>query len=785
MRNVTLFLCISFLSIVKGQDTLFFDNFENGLTNWQTTGTWGLTTSHSYSPTHSLADSPNGNYTNNSTTYCSMAQGVNLIHVPSASLSFYATYQIETGFDYLYVDVSKDNFQTYVTVLTLNGEHSQLPPFIQYTADIGAFCGFIDVKVRFRFVTDQYYVTDGVYIDNFLITKGNQDNVPPLIIHHPLPYLQGSIGDHPIHADILDYSGINLSSLVLYYSVDGGNLEEVPGTNTGGNSYLFTIPAQPAGSHVSYFIYAEDLAYVPNVAFSDTFEYIAGNHIIQDNGQVDYFMKVNAGEGAAVKVFLGNTNLVGLLIRNYTDYQNPNDSMLIHVWNDNNGLPGSDIITPFKVKPSATLQHPQAMTWIDLRSYANQLSNLTGYYYIGFTVPAGSVNITITQPGLYQASYYYSNNQWFASAGTGGSNDHHFRAITSEAEDLLGPNIVNTTIPLHYEASHTSQTVMAMITDQSGVQSSTLYYQVDQQPVQQLNGTNLGNNYWQYTIPAQPNGAWVKYWIIAADMNTPTPNIAISDTFEYISGTYLKFDDNNPNVYVPVGTLQGNFAAASLRLQFDTMPATLTTLLIRNYYSNANPANTPNNPMTIHIWTDNNGLPGNDLITPFVVASEASPAKPMAYTRIDLRPYANQLTNLFGTFYVGFTVDSGMCAVIGNNSPIYLRSVVHDGNTWYDYNIDLMIRAIVRFANQTNVNSLINQNYLIYPNPAHDHFIVTSDNTQHPITLSIYDITGRNISVHTAMFNEPIYINNLNTGIYFIKIKHNNNDETTLKLIKN
>ncbi|MCX7954048.1 MAG: T9SS type A sorting domain-containing protein [Bacteroidales bacterium] len=773
MRRIFILFISFFISVYfYGQDTIFFDNFENGLSNWTTTGSWGLTTAQSYSPIHSLADSPNGNYTDNSITICSMSQGVSLIHVPSATLSFYATFQIETGFDYLYVDVSKDNFQTYVTVLTLNGENTHLPPFLNYSANIGAFCGFGNVKIRFRLVTDQYYTVDGIYIDNVLITKGAQDVSAPFIVHNPLPFMQGSLNDHVITADIFDYSGVNVSSLELYYSVDGNMYQSISGSHVSGYTYTFTIPAQPAGAHVSYYIYAEDNAYIPNVAFSDTFEYIAGNHIIQDNGQVDYYMKVFAGEGVAVKVHLGNTNLVGLLIRNYTDYQNPNDSMLIHIWDNNNGLPGNDLITPFKVKPSATLQNPQAMTWVDLRPYAPQLSNLNGYYFIGFTVPSGSVNITITQPGMYNASYYYNGNQWFISSGTGGNNDHHFRAITSAAEDLLGPIIVNTTAPVHYEASHTSQQIIAFINDPSGVQLATLYYQVDQNSPLTVSGTHIGNNYWKFTIPAQSFGAWVKYWIIAADQNLPAPNIAVSDTFCYISGTYLKFDNNNPNVYVPVGTLTNNFQAAALRLQFDTMPATITTLLIRNYYSNSNPANTPNNPMKIHVWTDNFGQPGTDLIPPITIPSEASPQNPLAFTRIDLRPYASLLTNLFGTFYIGFTVDSGSCAVLGNNNPMFNRSVVHNGNYWYDYNIDLMIRTIVKFANQTEYEN-ISQNNLdvtIYPNPASDHIFI-SPNFKQNYSIEILNMMGQPcLSISSAKSIHFLNISHLPSSIYLVKI---------------
>ena len=45
--------------------TEFTDNFESGISNWTPTNSWGLSTTKAYSPTHSLSESPTGNYTNN------------------------------------------------------------------------------------------------------------------------------------------------------------------------------------------------------------------------------------------------------------------------------------------------------------------------------------------------------------------------------------------------------------------------------------------------------------------------------------------------------------------------------------------------------------------------------------------------------------------------------------------------------------------------------------------------------------------------------------------------
>ncbi len=50
----------------------------------------------------------------------------------------------------------------------------------KYTYNIGNFAGFSNVKVRFRFYSDQYVVGDGMYIDDVEITANTLDNSAPL-----------------------------------------------------------------------------------------------------------------------------------------------------------------------------------------------------------------------------------------------------------------------------------------------------------------------------------------------------------------------------------------------------------------------------------------------------------------------------------------------------------------------------------------------------------------------------------------------------------------------------
>ncbi|NMD00472.1 MAG: hypothetical protein GYA62_12235, partial [Bacteroidales bacterium] len=125
MKKLYLLLAFAILGFyTQAQTVVFTDDFESGITNWTTTGSWGISSSQSNSPTHSLSESPSGNYSNNWNTFCTMTNGVDLSTYPSASLSFWGTYKIEGGFDYMYIEVSTDNFATFTTIATFSGNES-------------------------------------------------------------------------------------------------------------------------------------------------------------------------------------------------------------------------------------------------------------------------------------------------------------------------------------------------------------------------------------------------------------------------------------------------------------------------------------------------------------------------------------------------------------------------------------------------------------------------------------------------------------------------------------
>ena len=429
MKNLLILILSLGLSLPAfSQTTVFSDNFESGISSWSLTQNWGLATSNYYSTNHSLTESPVGNYTDNQSSTATMATGANLSSALSAELSFWAIYNIEGGFDYMYVEVSGDNGTTWITLDSFDDTSSV---WTKYTYSLGGYVGLSSVKVRFRFFSDGAVNYDGMYIDDFSIVSYTVDNSSPLVIHQPRDYHEGRLHNDSIIASIIDISGVAEAKVI--YSVDGGTNDTIGASSIVGNIYYFLIPPQQPGASVDYHIYAKDSTTTGNPGTTATYNYIAGEHIFYDNGQVDFVDSIGVGSGAAMRMTLsGPTTIAAVLLRNYTDPNRPNDSILVHVWSSVGQVPASDLITPVKVYPSATLQNTSAITIVDLRPYASQLSNINGDVFIGYTVPSGNAWATITQPSTISRSYKYSSSAgWTLASGTSGTSDFHFRVVTT------------------------------------------------------------------------------------------------------------------------------------------------------------------------------------------------------------------------------------------------------------------------------------------------------------------------------------------------------------------
>lgn len=143
---------------------LFID-FENGTPYWNLEPTWGLTASSSYSPFHSLTDSPNGNYANNLDINATL-DPFSLQGFTSATLSFWTKYDLETNWDYIYLEISTNGINwtqlDQFTGTQTNWVKKQYPLTIYLDEPF--------IQIRFNFVSDYSITRDGMNIDNFEIS---------------------------------------------------------------------------------------------------------------------------------------------------------------------------------------------------------------------------------------------------------------------------------------------------------------------------------------------------------------------------------------------------------------------------------------------------------------------------------------------------------------------------------------------------------------------------------------------------------------------------------------
>ncbi|MDB5251566.1 MAG: hypothetical protein JWP27_735 [Flaviaesturariibacter sp.] len=190
---------ISYDTVVKIYNpvTLLSDDMEGSFTtNWTTTsnvnttaGKWAFTTTAAYQGTHSLTESPSGNYTTSTTRTVQYKSTLNLSDAQHAYLSFWVKHRAENCNDKLQVQVSVDgtNFTAVCgtqTVAENSGTLAGVPAltgiredWTRVIYDLTGYNGNPAVYLRFQFTSDAdggsfaYELDDGFYIDNVKVVK--------------------------------------------------------------------------------------------------------------------------------------------------------------------------------------------------------------------------------------------------------------------------------------------------------------------------------------------------------------------------------------------------------------------------------------------------------------------------------------------------------------------------------------------------------------------------------------------------------------------------------------
>ncbi|MCF8369425.1 MAG: M28 family peptidase [Bacteroidales bacterium] len=166
----------------------FIDDFENGAMYWSFEGTWGLSTSQSYSPTHAITESPSGNYNNNLEISATLFN-FGLETAISAELSFMTKYALESNYDYTWLELST-NGNNWIELDEFNGNQSS---WTEKVYDLNEYLGEPLVLIRFRFYSDTYVTEDGMYIDDLEL---NVEEMSTSGINPDVTY-DGQVSIHP------------------------------------------------------------------------------------------------------------------------------------------------------------------------------------------------------------------------------------------------------------------------------------------------------------------------------------------------------------------------------------------------------------------------------------------------------------------------------------------------------------------------------------------------------------------------------------------------------------
>ncbi len=154
------------IQFVFGREII--DDFEADNAVWDLGALWARVSETAHSGQWSMHDSPDGLYESDTTNTLTLSQGVDLSSFSSAGLHFWTRYVIDSS-DTVFVEVSRDSLQweilTKITGITLG--------FREISAHMPGFAGGpenSDVRVRFRFVSDESVNQAGIWVDDVEFT---------------------------------------------------------------------------------------------------------------------------------------------------------------------------------------------------------------------------------------------------------------------------------------------------------------------------------------------------------------------------------------------------------------------------------------------------------------------------------------------------------------------------------------------------------------------------------------------------------------------------------------
>lgn len=167
---------------IYGQAGVAYSNTASSLSEFTSGGgNWGISTTEYVSAPSSITDSPNGNYSNNLNKRLTLNTPINLSTAISATLTFWAKWEIEAGYDYVELLASDDGGSSWTPLCgkyTKPGNVNQTSGTPIYEGDqttwvkeeinLDDYLG-ASILLRFRLVSDGGLTKDGFYFDELSV----------------------------------------------------------------------------------------------------------------------------------------------------------------------------------------------------------------------------------------------------------------------------------------------------------------------------------------------------------------------------------------------------------------------------------------------------------------------------------------------------------------------------------------------------------------------------------------------------------------------------------------
>ncbi|MGE5693563.1 MAG: S8 family serine peptidase, partial [Candidatus Zixiibacteriota bacterium] len=152
------------------------DNADSGSYEWQPSGatsTWGPSGRQTNSGFFSFADSPRGNYRNNSDERWEMKRGIALDPKTSYFLQYFERYTLASG-DSVWIEVSANGGATWTQLPGTRRIAGTLSTWTERIVSLGAYDQSEDFRIRFRLKSDASATADGWFVDNIsLLPRGD------------------------------------------------------------------------------------------------------------------------------------------------------------------------------------------------------------------------------------------------------------------------------------------------------------------------------------------------------------------------------------------------------------------------------------------------------------------------------------------------------------------------------------------------------------------------------------------------------------------------------------